>query len=251
LDEGVWNRQDVRRYFELFCIAPALTKQFLEQSQKHMAARESKIIGSEAFSSEQERNSFLRDTLANPSAYTPPSVPAIWNATTIRNLPESVMHLAMNLQKAVLKLMFVYANSKSMGTHLVHRSQPLLRMIEKLVVSSAPVRTFHNNQFGGFVAENYRAVMMVLPWWSHILLEPEFSRFAPVADYSEMEEKPHHKWSVPCIKNWLNIRGIEYNKQLLKLDLLDELQKYIGSDAYPPAEKTSTPTCTSGQVRDI
>jgi hypothetical protein len=251
VEEGIWNRQDVRKYHELFCISPALTQQFLHQSQKHMSARECRKEDSEAFGSEFERLSLLHETEENPSSYLPPVVPAIWKTTSVRNLPESIMHLAMNLQKAVLNLMFVFANNKSMGSHFVKRSHPLLKMVENLSVSSAPARTFKNNKFGGFVAENYRAVTMILPWWSHILLEADFLKQVAVADYSAMEQKPFEKWTVPCIKNWLTVRGYEFTKDLLKQDLLAELRKYHGLSSSTVVEPNTPATCTAGQLRDL
>jgi hypothetical protein len=79
----------------------------------------------------------LQDKHHHPKAYLVPCVPAIWKVTTIRDLPKSVMHLAMNLQRAILDLMFTFARTKSKGSHLLKRATPVLAMVMKLLF---PVR---------------------------------------------------------------------------------------------------------------
>jgi hypothetical protein len=226
-------------------------KTFLTQSQKHMTALEAQKENSTAFSSDQERLEMLQHTVDNPKLYSRPTIPAIWKATTVRNLPESIMHFAMNLQKTILQMIFEFANSKSMGTFFVGRCAPVLAMVQKLAVSSAPVRTFKNNKFGGFVAENYRAVTMILPWFSNILLEKEFDGSSVSIDYSLIEERPLDKWTVPCIKHWLRARGFEVDRDWNKPELLEELRNHHGKSNLPIVDEPTPPTCTALEIREL
>jgi hypothetical protein len=251
VSEGLWNRTDVTTYLELFCIAPATISSFLLQSQNHMAGLEARKENSEAFGSEDERLAVLRDSKDNPHMYHAPKVPSIWKLTTLRQLPESVMHLAMNLQKAVLRLIIAFAVSKKMGTSFIERCQPVLQMIQNLRVASAPVRTFKNERFGGFVAENYRAVSMILPWLSNILTEDGYDKTPVLVDYSAMKDKPVNKWTVKCMQHWLDERGIEYGSRWLKADLEAEVKTYHGKTSLPIIEQLNSSTCTVKEVRDL
>jgi hypothetical protein len=50
------------------------------------------------------------------------------------------------------------------GTELKKRLKPLVESIEALRLPYLPCRMFKDGKFGGSVAENYRALTMVLPW---------------------------------------------------------------------------------------
>jgi hypothetical protein len=74
------------------------------------------------------------------------------------------MHLAMNTQKAVFKLVLHWASSMEKGTELKKRIKPLVESVQELCLPYIPCRMFKNEKFGGFVAENYHALTMLSPW---------------------------------------------------------------------------------------
>ena len=116
------------------------------------------------------------------------------------------MHLSMNTQKAVFRLILHWAADLDQGPALKKYLQPLIESVQSLRVPFVPCRMFKNDKFGGFVAENYRAMTMLPPWLFRCLLENEF---APKVVTLASLDKPRAKWTVKEKNNgWLKVRGI-------------------------------------------
>jgi hypothetical protein len=93
---------------------------------------------------------------------------------------ETIMHLAMNTQKAVFKLVLQWASSMEKGKELKNRIKPLIKSVQELRLPYIPCRMFKNETIGGFVADNYRALTMLSLWIFRCLLDKEFSPPLPV-----------------------------------------------------------------------
>jgi hypothetical protein len=76
---------------------------------------------------------------------------------------ETIMHLAMNTQKAVFKLVLQWAPLMEKGKKLKNRIKPMIESFQELRLPYIPCRMFKNERFGGFVAENYHALTMLSP----------------------------------------------------------------------------------------
>ena len=97
---------------------------------------------------------FVRENqLKHPIMYMVPKPPAAWRSGTINHRVEAIMHLAMNTQKAVFKLVLHWAATRGHGSALLKRLQPLVQQVTGLRLSYLPVRMFKNDKFGGYVAE--------------------------------------------------------------------------------------------------
>ena len=115
------------------------------------------------------------------------------------------MHLAMNTQKAVFKLVLHWASSLLHGPTLMKRLQPLVTHVQLLRLPYICVHMFKNDKFGGYVAENYRAITMLPPWLFRCVLEPEF---APAVLVDPDTAKPRSTWTRMENMSWLKLRGI-------------------------------------------
>ncbi len=50
------------------------------------------------------------------------------------------------------------------GKELKARIKPMIESVQELRLPYIPCRMFKNEKFGGYVAENYRALTMLSPW---------------------------------------------------------------------------------------
>jgi hypothetical protein len=71
----------------------------------------------------------------------------------------------------------------------MRRCKTFLVLIKEVSSNILPLLTFKDAKFGGFVAENYSAVTMVLPWLSRILDEEEM-RLGLQEEPSDLSIKP-------------------------------------------------------------
>jgi hypothetical protein len=114
------------------------------------------------------------------------------------------MHLAMNAQKAVFKLVLHWASLKDQGPALKKRLQPLIKSVKRLRLTFIPCRSFKNDKFGGWVAENYCALIMLSPWLFRFLMDDEFATTEVV---QAPDGKPCLKWTIKENRAWLQVRG--------------------------------------------
>jgi hypothetical protein len=129
-----------------------------------------------------------------------------WNIGTINQRVEKIMHLAMNTQKAVFKLVSQWALSMDKGAELKKRLKPFVESAQELRLPYLPCCMFKDGKFGGFVAENYRALTMLSPWLFGCLLDEQFSPSEPEVPSAN---KPRDKWTMKENAAWLKVRGIK------------------------------------------
>jgi hypothetical protein len=116
------------------------------------------------------------------------------------------MHLSMNTQKAVLRLVLHCAADSDCGAALKNCLTPSIELVQDLRLPCIPCHMFSTNKFGGFVAENYQALTMLSPWLFWCLLGPEFE---PKVTVLPPGTKPYYKWAVNENIGWLKVRGIK------------------------------------------
>jgi hypothetical protein len=71
-------------------------------------------------------------------------------------------------------------SSMEKGKELKNRIQPTIKSVQELRLPYIPCRMFKNEKFGGYVAENYRALTTLSPWIFRCLLDKEFTPALPV-----------------------------------------------------------------------
>lgn len=211
IEEGVWNTSQVSSYLKLFCMNEALIKRFVSESRDYINIREALNPESEVFlRSPEVRDSIRQKHLSNPTLFHKPKYPAVWDLVEIEDITETPMHLAMGSQKAVLKTTISYCTGRSKMEKFTKRCSRILLQLKKLRVDLAPVLTFKDDKFGGFVAENYSAVTMVIPWFSAVLQEDDM---IPTVqdDAQDPEAKPVSTWTGKECSAWLKQRGQKSN----------------------------------------
>jgi hypothetical protein len=84
-------------------------------------------------------------------------------------------------------------SSMEKGKEMKKRIKPLTESVQEYRLPYIPCRMFKNEKFGGFVAENYRALTMLSPWIFRCLLDKKFSPPLPVLP---SHAKPRDKWTM-------------------------------------------------------
>jgi hypothetical protein len=84
--------------------------------------------------------------------------------------------------------------------------------------------------FGGFFADNYRALTMLSPWIFRCLLDKEFSPPLPV-----LHEKPRDKWTMKENAACLKVRGIKVVQKSLAFERTSQVDGYFNQPNGPPS----------------
>jgi hypothetical protein len=132
----------------------------------------------------------------------------------------------MNAQKSVLKTMYAYTTSRSQSPEFTRRCRSLITLIKDVSINILPVLNFKDARFGGFVAENYSAVTMILPWLSRIL-EEDGMKLGKQAEPPDPAVKPYTKWNGKECKLWLSARSIPKVNALSKLEAQLMVKRYL------------------------
>lgn len=224
--EGVWTEFDCRRYLKLFCFNDKVVEQFVDQARMYLKLQEAKDPLTEAFEEQTEIDCVLRDSTVNPAAYLRPTSPGIFRLANIDDITETPMHLAMNAQKAVLKSTFTYTTARSQSPDYTKRCKTLLMLIKEVSINILPVLTFKDSKFGGFVAENYAAVTMILPWLSRVLEEDDMI-VGPLTEPPDPTVKAYSTWNGKECKAWLSARAVPKVSTLSKLEAQLMVKRYL------------------------
>ena len=233
-----WSKEDVRLYFTLLCINKATIDVFTLQGSNYLLVRD--MAESPAEYAEDVVEYVKAEQESHPHLYALPTPPASWGIGSMNQRVETIMHLAMNTQKAVMKLILHWSADAGLGPTLKKRLQPLITSVQAMRLPFLPCRMFKNDKFGGFVAENYRAFTMLSPWLFRCLLDPEF---APKATVLAPENKPRARWTVKENIAWLKIRGFKPPKNTTAHDLTSIVDAHHQDPAgLPPVILDKTPS---------
>jgi hypothetical protein len=97
-----WSKEDVKAYFTMLCINTATTDHFVCLCCNYL------LVESLKESPNKYDNDMIvyvtKDRTSHPHIYQILTAPASWKIGTINQGVETIMHLAMNMQKAVLRL---------------------------------------------------------------------------------------------------------------------------------------------------
>jgi hypothetical protein len=133
------------------------------------------------------------------------------------------------------------------GTELKKRIKPLVESVQELRLPYVPCRMFKNEKFGGFVAENYRALTMLSPWIFRCLLDKEYSPTPPMLPSTG---KPRDKWTMKENAAWLKVRGIKFPHKSTAAERTSLVDGYYNEPNGPPAVVPNT-TPSAHKIRHL
>jgi hypothetical protein len=108
----------------------------------------------------------------------------------------------------------------------------MIESFQELRFPYIPCRMFKNEKFGGYVAENYRALTMLSPLIFWCLLDKEFTPSLPVLP---PHAKPRDKWTMKENAAWLKVRGIKIAKKFSASERTSQVDRYFNQPNGPPS----------------
>ena len=204
-----WNMGNTSTYLKLFCINDNVIERFCLESKTYLNIRAALDPSSNAFLDDQERQGWLDMVTLDPNIYCKPQYPAIWDLVDIRDITETPMHLGMGCQKAVLRTVLLFCTGRKKATEFARRCSSILLQLKSLHIDILPVLTFKDEKFGGYVAENYSAITMIIVWLSQVLTEHTMHP-GPKDIVPDPTKKYIHEWTGKECKSWLQERGEKY-----------------------------------------
>jgi hypothetical protein len=224
VNERKWTASKAKRYLKLFCCNEQLQNRFLKESRLYLNILNSLSDNAESIFEPEDLARYRR--LSRTPEYRLPKHPAFWLLFSIEDISETPMHLMMGAIKALLKSLLRYTVCRDKQQDFIRRCNEILKSIQDLRVDIAPVMKFKDDKFGGFVAENYSAMAMLVPWLSHVLEEhdcqPGEKNIAP-----DPTAKPVSKWNGKECKAWLAERGIKGTSKMDAATAKEEVCGYF------------------------
>jgi hypothetical protein len=141
-----WSKEDMKAYFTLLCINKGTIDDFIRCCSNYLLLQHIDEFPQEY---DQDVMAFVyKDCFCHPQLYALPEPPSSWRIGTIHQKVERIMHLAMNTQRAILKLVLHLASSLDKGTELKNNFKPMIESVHNLCLPFVPCRTFKNKNLG-------------------------------------------------------------------------------------------------------
>jgi hypothetical protein len=230
--DGSWNVTKTKAYLKLFCCNDDLQKRFIAEATLYINVRDCWQPAAETRHAADVLRKFRR--MHGTQKHLLPKHPPIWSLFDIQDITETPMHLIMGAVKALLRSLLKFAACRDRQQDFIRRCNEILLTVRNNRLDLAKVLKFKDDRFGGFVAENYSAMAMIMPWLSHILEETtmERSEAEPVPD---LLVKPVEKWTGKESKAWLKARGIKNTAKMTAPEARSTVAKLLegGSENLP------------------
>ena len=219
-----WESKHVKSYLGLLCLSDRTKNSHLESARRHFLSLEKENVHSPVWEDEDHRGEVVEESTQHPELHCRPPHPALWDLFEVDQLIETPMHNAMNCQKSVLVTAIKYFSTFGKGSQFCKSSAKLLEQVKSMALLEIRAMPFKDHKFGGFVAENYSAVMMLMPWVSQLfetrLLLPGPTSTDDLA-LPDPNQKPHNRWSMKENRRWLQLRGLTPPEGITKDALRD------------------------------
>jgi hypothetical protein len=142
-----WSKDQVTAYLSMLCINKATIAHFTLCCCNFLLVQNLDATPKEYNDS---MSAYVNhDRTCHPGLYSLPAPPSAWSIGELGHRVETIMHLAMNTQKAVFKLVLHWASSMDQGPALKKKLKPLLESVKVLRLPFIPCRSFKNAKFGG------------------------------------------------------------------------------------------------------
>jgi hypothetical protein len=115
---------------------------------------------------------------------------------------------------------------RNLNKSFIKYATGLLETIEELQLPWLKLLPYSNRKFGGWVAENYVALVRLFKWFYQPL--PSLAEEEPW----EQPETPIEAWLVKDLWNWLKLRG--YSTRGLKAELFERVEEIMNSSDVAP-----------------
>ena len=166
-----WTVGYVTAYFKLFCINDSAIERFIKEAKIYINIREALNPDSTCFDSDEERDVWLEKYRQDETLFRKPPHCPVWDLVEEQDITETPMHLGMGTHKALFKSNLLFCSGRSKKTDFVRRCHAVLSLVRDQHIDILRILTFKDEKFGGYVAENYSALTMIIGWVSCILEE--------------------------------------------------------------------------------
>jgi hypothetical protein len=123
-----WTKEEVKTYLLLLCINKATIEYFTRCCCNYLLLQD---LNNRPGNYDSDVVAYVKkDYFGHPQLYQLPSPPSAWSIGTMDQRVETIMHLAMNTQKAVFKLVLQWASSMEKGKELKNRIQPMIESVQ-------------------------------------------------------------------------------------------------------------------------
>jgi hypothetical protein len=138
-----------------------------------------------------------------------------------------VMHLIfLGVVKTFVQHVQIWAKRKGKNEGLLCQVSGVLESVQVLGLSWCKAMPYSKGKLGGWVSENYLALVRLLKWFYSAL---ELLGNDPVFVEPNI---PQSQWNVPHNKGWLRVRGLPLGGNALKL--WERVHKYMNQEGGPP-----------------
>ena len=220
-----WNSTKCTDFLNQHGFHTAVIKELLKKLCKLKAFGEAEI-GKD--SNPELWGEMLEALKGNPEDFDPMKRPSIWYESEDLDLyPDIPMHLLfLGIVKTVIKEIVTWLKSRYHHTIFCDMVRGILDEIKQLNLSWCKVLAFSEDNFGGWVSENYLGLCRISEWF-YTMLEylPEKELYSdPITDYS--------KWNMKQNQAWLRARGLKTKGKKAK-ELQEIVKGYYDSNDIP------------------
>lgn len=156
-----WLIKNVKDYFKMLCLNNETFSIFISECKTFMNYQKCINHPSDNLDNLTEE---LQDLIKRPDNPELLSPPPMWHICPIYLVVETSMHLQMNLIHNNNTFIITWAKTIAKGEHLKRELTKHLVKVRQCNVSGFKVIPVRTNHFGGYVAENLKALLKLSPW---------------------------------------------------------------------------------------
>ena len=235
-----WKQSTVTAYLQRNGLNSAAIENTSENAARYL--RIDQLTDLDVRSAGMSRELSLLQKLLNdrPSLFSA-FLPATWNLLDLRDFAESVMHhLCQGSSSHMAKDVDISLKADGKHSLLLRETKGRLDSVAKLRLDwLKALDEGENGKRGGYVGENYLALIQLMPWYYSII--PSLFQMQVATDDDAVEEyvepdKPIDDWRVDELKLWLKAHGLTQkgkDNTTLKADLRARIIELMESDTPP------------------
>jgi hypothetical protein len=187
-----------------------------------------------------------RERARTPEMYEKWKTPALWcRGTDFIQSVDVVMHLLfLGVVKTTVRRIQQWLKLRGKSEPFLVQARKMLPPLQALRLSWCKAIKFPGGKMGGWVSENYVALVRIFPWF--------YSNLPIIAVHKAyvMPTKPQKKWTVVENKSWLIAHGLKPGK-LLAVPLRELVKGHMSAPPAPVTNIGGIPATVSDVVNSL
>ena len=234
LTNKLWIDKEATAYLRVHCLSTKATEEIILRAKNCFLLHHLESIGNVT---SEEYIALAEQKSSCPELYQRWALPSLWDdSIPLERYGDVPMHLLfLGVGKTLVLDIQLWLKAQKRHSSFVSYASNVLSTLDELQLGWCKVLPYSSRKFGGWVSENYLALVRIFKW-----IYAPIQQMDVVDSPFDLPETPQQQWNKDVNVMWLRLRGLDTLGSAL------QVRKRVAEYLAKPDEEVPVPTPPRG-----